>query len=127
MRTRLVHLIGWLSTRLLALLGLVQAAIAVTSHRLMRIVHSELVDHYEAVAGQQLELSELKALDAAFEIKKMASDDEEGWVPHHGIGLNMVADVLQQQHDWTPEDVNRFVQELTDETFSYGSINNYND
>ncbi len=86
----------------------------------MSRAHGQLASYYREATEQQHELHELKALSAAFDIKKMA-DSDEGWVDHHSIGLNMVAGILMEQHDWDPEDIHEFVEDLTDGHFSFAA------
>lgn len=88
--------------------------------RVMRLADPRRYAYVEATLGQHLELQELKALSAALDIKQLASSGE-GWEDHHSIGLDMVANVLILQHDWEPDDVNEFIEELTDGVFSYGA------
>ena len=50
----------------------------------MRLVNREEFDYWAAVSEQGQSLNELRALDAALEIKKLA-DLQGGWEMHHGI------------------------------------------
>lgn len=85
----------------------------------MRLVNKKEFDYYRAAYEQDSELTELKALSAALEIKGLA-EAMNGWEDHHGIGLNMVAGVLVEQTDWESEDVDDFVERLTEGYFAFG-------
>ena len=85
----------------------------------MRLVNKNEFDYYRAAYEQDSELTELKALSAALEIKGLA-EAMNGWEDHHGIGLNMVAGVLVEQTDWESEDVDDFVERLTEGYFAFG-------
>ena len=83
------------------------------------LVNKNEFDYYRAAYEQDSELTELKALSAALEIKGLA-EAMNGWEDHHGIGLNMVAGVLVEQTDWESEDVDDFVERLTEGYFAFG-------
>ncbi|QNJ25887.1 hypothetical protein SynSYN20_01560 [Synechococcus sp. SYN20] len=85
----------------------------------MKAADPTCFEYYEAVMVQGPELQELKALDAALDIKELAKG-QGGWANHHGIGLDMVSGVLIEQHGWDPEDVQDFVDDLTDGFFAFG-------
>lgn len=87
----------------------------------MRLANREEFDHIRASIEQQPELTEIKALSAAFEIKELAQQ-LNGWEDHHGIGLGMVGQVLIEQTDWEPEDVDDWVYRLSEGFFEYGEI-----
>jgi len=84
----------------------------------MRLVNRDEFDYIQASLEQKAELTEIKALSAALEIKGLA-ETMNGWEDHHGIGLEMVSGVLMDQCDWDPEDVNDWVERLSEGFFSY--------
>ena len=87
----------------------------------MRLVNREEFDYWAAVSEQGQSLNELRALDAALEIKELANL-QGGWEMHHGIGLDMVSEVLVEQSDWHPDDVHDFVERLSEGFFSFSDI-----
>ena len=87
----------------------------------MRLFNREEFDHTAASIEQAAELTEIKALSAAFEIKDLAQQIN-GWEDHHGIGLGMVGSVLVEQADWEPDDVDDFVDRLSDGFFAFGEV-----
>lgn len=119
MRAQLLHAIAWVSARHVAHFEAQKTLSANIGSFFMRIANPELFNYYKQSLEQQNELQEIKALSAALDIKKMA-EDGGGWVQHHGIGLDMVADVLVMQHGWDPDDVNDFVHELSGGYFNFG-------
>ena len=122
MRSQLLHAIAWLTTRHINHFEAQQKLIAVIGAWFMKRAHAELFFYYQATRTQHDELKELKALDAALEIKKLATDADgkTTWPDHAAIGLNMVAGVLIEHLEWEPEDVAAFVDDLTDGHFALG-------
>ena len=84
----------------------------------MKQADKDSFEYHEQLSLQREELQELKALSAAYDIKDLAEHDG-GWEDHHGIGLDMLAQVLVMQHGWEPEDVGQFVGELTEGFFDF--------
>ena len=87
----------------------------------MRLSNRQEFDYWQAVMEQGQALNELKALDAALEIKELANL-QGGWEMHHGVGLDMVSEVLVEQSEWDPEDVHDFVERLSEGFFSFSEI-----
>lgn len=119
MRAKLLHAIAWVSARHVAHFEAQKELAANIGAFFMKKANPELFNYYAESLAQQNELQEIKALSAALEIKKMASDGG-GWVSHHAIGLDMVAEVLVLQHGWDEDDVNDFVLEISDGYFNFG-------
>jgi len=119
MRTALMQAIAWISHRHMVHFEANKNLAGAVGAFFMRLVNQKEFDYYKASYEQQGELTELKALSAALEIKHLA-DNMDGWQDHHGIGLNMIAGVLMEQTEWEPEDVDDFVDRLTEGFFSYG-------
>lgn len=119
MRAKLLHAIAWVSARHVAHFEAQKELAANIGSFFMKMANPELFNYYAESLAQQNELQEIKALSAALEIKKMASDGG-GWVSHHAIGLDMVAEVLVLQHGWDEDDVNDFVHEISDGYFNFG-------
>ena len=119
MRSAAMQAIAWISTRHMAHFEAQKVLAGAIGAFFMRLVNREEFDYYKAAFEQQGELTELKALSAAFEIKELAHN-MDGWQDHHGIGLNMIAGVLMEQTEWEPEDVDDFVERLTEGFFAYG-------
>lgn len=87
----------------------------------MRLAHREEFDYHKATLEQGTALTELKALSAALEIKEL-SNLQGGWDNHHGIGLDMVGQVLIEQTEWDPEDVHDFIARLSEDFFAFGAL-----
>ena len=121
MRSLLMQTVAFISARHMAHFEANRNLAAGVGAFFMRLVNREEFDYYRATYEQQGELTELKALSAAFEIKHLA-DNMNGWEDHHGIGLNMVAGVLMEQTEWEPEDVDDFVDRLTEGFFNFGGL-----
>lgn len=85
---------------------------------LMKMVAPDIFAHAASAIEQNVELHELKVLQAAYEMKRLARH-AGGWQDHHGIGLDQIADVLVTQHDWEPEQVGDFVEALTEGHFVF--------
>ena len=118
MRTQIFQAIGWIAARHLAHYEAVKILTARLFSFGLKIANPKLFEYHSSVGEQFQELQELKALNGALAIKDLARSDG-GWEDHHGIGLNMVAAVLVEQHGWHPEDVNEWVDNLTDGFFNY--------
>jgi hypothetical protein len=123
-REKLLHAIAWLTARHIAHFEAQQRLIAVIGSWFMEKAHPALFSFYQQAQEQQEELQELKALDAALEIKKLNTNEigQTHWPDHAAIGLQMVAGVLIEQHDWEPEDVADFVDDLTEGHFSFNAF-----
>ena len=119
MRAQLLHAVAWVSARHVAHFEACKVLSANIGAFFMRKANPALFEYYEQSMLQAGDLQELKALGAALDIKKMATDNG-GWVDHHGIGLDMVADVRVMQHGWDPDDVSDFVEELSEGFFKFG-------
>ena len=119
MRTKLFHAIGWITARHMAHFDAQKVLTAKIGALFMKVADPKKFEYYEATMVQGPELQELKALSAALDIKAMA-EGQGGWADHHGIGLDMVSGVLMEQHGWEPEDVQDFVDNLTDGYFAFG-------
>ena len=124
MRTWLLHSIAWLTARHIAHFETWQVLCARIGQFLMRKANPSLHMYYAEAMLQQAELHELKALSAAYEIKSLHTDDVTGetdWPDHAAVGLNMVAAVLIEQHDWEPEDVGLFIDDLSEGVFNFAA------
>ena len=121
MRTQLLHAIAWISARHVRHFESCKTLSANIGAWFMRRADQKTFEYYEASMLQRNELQEIKALSAAMEIKDLAMNDG-GWDDHHGIGLEMVAGVLVDQHGWFPEDVDEFIEELSEGFFKFGSV-----
>lgn len=82
----------------------------------MKVASPEMLDHAQAVLGQKGILAEMAILRHCLQMKK-AVQHEGGWQHHHAASLDKVAFMLVNYHDWDPEDVGEFVEELTEGTF----------
>ena len=124
MREKILHAIAWLTARHIAHFEAQQKLVAVIGQWFMSLAHRELLSYYQQAQEQHDDLQELRALDAALEIKKMNTNEigEVHWPDHAAVGLNLVAGVLLEQHDWDPEDVADFVHELSDGHFSFNAL-----
>lgn len=121
MRSKLMHAIGWLTAGHCRHFEAQRTLMAEIGAFFMRLAHREEFDYHQAAYEQQIALTELKALSAALEIKDLASL-QGGWDDHHGIGLDMVGQVLMEQTEWEPEDVHDFVFDLSDGFFDFGPV-----
>ena len=119
MRKPLFQAIGWIAARHIAHYEAVKVLVARIGAYGLKITDPQQYEYFEQVQLQQVELQELKALNGALAIKDLAKANG-GWEDHHGIGLNMVAAVLIEQHDWDPADVDEWVHNLSDGFFSFG-------
>lgn len=125
MRAKLLHLIAWITARHIAHYEAMQVLIAKIGQFFMQRSHASLFQYYAETQLQAAEIHELKALSAAYDIKQMNTDKLTGevdWPDHAAVGLNMVAGVLIEQHDWDPEDVADFVDDLTEGYFSFNAV-----
>lgn len=122
MRQRIYGAVTWLAARHIQHFEANARLSGWIGAQFLRLIHQEAFNYHSAMSEQQGELSELKALSAALDIKSMAMNDE-GWEDHHGIGLNMVASVLIGQHGWHPSEVHDWVQQLSDGYFAFGNAN----
>jgi hypothetical protein len=120
-RTQIFQAIGWIAARHIAHYEAVKVLVANIGAIGLRLADPKQFSYYEQVQCQADDLQELRALNGALAIKELA-DRAGGWEDHHGIGLNMVASVLIEQHDWDPQDVNDWVRDLTDGFFNFGEI-----
>jgi hypothetical protein len=84
----------------------------------MKIAAPDLYSHAEASLMQRPELHELTILKVCFELQK-AAKLSGGWSEDHGYGLDRIAEVLVTEHDWEPEDVGSFVEDLTEGHFVF--------
>lgn len=121
MRSNLFHAVAWITARHLAHFEALKVLHASIGSMFMKLADPDRFAYYEACLVQGPELQELKALDAALDIKDLATA-QGGWAGHHGIGLDMVAGVLIEQHGWNPEEVQDFVEELSEGYFAFGDI-----
>lgn len=124
MRTWLLHSIAWVTARHIAHFEAWQVLCAQIGQWAMAKANPALHAYYAASMNQQLELHELRALSAAYDIKKMHTDEVTGetdWPDHAAVGLNMVAAVLIEQHDWEPEDVGLFIDDLSEGVFNFAA------
>jgi len=119
-RNKIFQAIGWIAARHIAHYEAVKVLVASIGALALKLDDPKQFNYYEQVQLQSEELQELKALNGALAIKELA-DNSGGWEDHHGIGLNMVASVLIEQHDWDPQDVNDWVRDLTDGYFNFGA------
>ena len=125
MRSWLLHSIAWLTARHIAHYEAMQVLLAKIDQFFMQRSDAALFAYYSESQLQQEELHELKALSAAYEIKRLNTDQFTGktdWPDHAAIGLNMVAGVLIEQHDWDPDDVADFVDDLSDGFFNFNEM-----
>ena len=125
MRSWLLHSIAWLTARHIAHYEAMQVLLAKIGQFFMQRSDAALFAYYSESQLQQEELHELKALSAAYEIKRLNTDQFTGktdWPDHAAIGLNMVASVLIEQHDWDPDDVADFVDDLSDGFFNFNEM-----
>ena len=121
MRKTLFQAIGWIAARHIAHFEAVKMLTATIGALALKLADPVQFNYYEQVQLQQDDLQELKALNGALAIKDMAAANG-GWEDHHGIGLNMVASVLIEQHGWDPAEVDEWVNHLTDGFFSFGEL-----
>ena len=84
----------------------------------MQLAAPKLYLHAESTVTQKPELHELMVLSACYDLKK-AARLSGGWSEDHGHGLDQIAHVLVTQHDWDPEDVGAFVEDLTEGHFMF--------
>lgn len=124
MRAKLLHAIAWLTARHIAHYEAHQKLMAVIGQWLMEKADPKLFNYYQQAQLQQEELQELKALDAALEIKKMNTNEvgETHWPDHAAIGLNMVAATLVEHLGWDPADVTDFIDDLTEGHFAFNEL-----
>lgn len=129
MRSKLLHAIAWVTARHIAHFQAWEQLVSRIGSFLMLKANPAEFHYYTQVQEQLMELQELKALDAAFEIKKLATNEigETHWPDHAAIGLNMVAGVLIEQHDWDPDDVHDFVEDLTSGYFNFQAVDDEDD
>ena len=125
-RTKLFHAIGWITARHMAHFEAQKVLLATIGAWFMKVADPVRFEYYESSMVQGPELQELKALSAALDIKELAKG-QGGWSDHHGIGLDMVSGVLIEQHGWMPEDVQDFVEDLTDGYFAFGNPDDLDD
>ena len=124
----LLHSIAWITARHLKHYEQMQRLVAQIGQTLMKGADPVTHAYYAESLLQREELHELKALSAAFDIKDMHTDELSGetdWPDHASVGLNMVASVLIEQHDWEPEEVGLFINDLSDGVFAFHSIDEY--
>ena len=126
MRRALMNAAGWVSAKHIQHFQANAELSARVGVFFMRLFNRAEFDHTAASLEQQAELTEIKALSAAFEIKELA-ENINGWESHHGIGLQMVSSVLMEQTDWEPEDVNDFVDRLSDGFFQFSDVDYYDE
>jgi len=120
MRALFLEAAAWVTMRHMAHFEANRKLAASIGQFFMRRIDRKAYDYHQAISEQGSALTELKALSAAFEIKEMAHS-QNGWEDHHGIGLDMVAGVLMEQTEWEPNDIDDFVERLTEGFFSYGA------
>lgn len=115
---RWFRLIAWVTARHLMHYQALLQRISQLGAQLMRLANPEMFNHAQVALGQAQELSELRVLAAAYQLKSQARQDG-GWKTRHGEPLDMIANALVQVHDWEPEDVGNFVEALTEGEFVY--------
>ena len=121
----LLHSIAWLTARHIAHYEAMQTLVARIGSWGMARANGPLFMYYAQTQQQAAELHELKALSAALEIKGIHTDEitgETDWPDHAAIGLNMVAGVLIEQHDWEPDVVHALISDLSDGLFSFHEV-----
>ena len=117
---RLFGLIAWLTHRHMLHHQKIAELIGAVGAWFMKLAAPRIYEHAEAAIEQQVGLQELNVLNLCLEIKRAATL-QGGWQDHHGVGLDQVAHILVQQHDWDPYDVGVFVEQLTDGHFVFAS------
>ena len=125
-REKLFRLTAWITHRHMMhhqRISEIQGAIGAW---IMHKIAPSIYEHAEAAIGQQGELHELRALGVCFDMQH-AAKLSGGWQDHHGTGLDQVANILVQQHDWDPEDVGMFVEQLTDGHFVFAHTDDDDD
>lgn len=118
MKQILFRFVGWVAARHVLHYQAVMVAAGRAGATALRLIDAERLGYYEQTQQQGDDLQELKVLGAAVEIKESALA-QGGWEDHHAIALGMIGNVLMQQHDWNPEEVDEWVTTLTDEHFSF--------
>lgn len=124
---RWFRLIAWVTARHLMHYQAVLQAGSQLGAFLMRLVNPEMFRHAQIALTQAQELSELRVLSAAFDLKTQVRQEGKGWKTRHGEPLDMIADALVNGHDWEPEDVGRFVGALTEGVFVYAGADDDDD
>lgn len=115
-REQVFKTIAWITARHLMHYQAIMQLLASVGARFMQVTAPDIYVHAASTMQQNAELHELKALQAAYEMKRLARH-AGGWQDHHGIGLDQIADVLVMEHDWELEEVGTFVEELTEGHF----------
>lgn len=124
-RDRLFRLIAWITAGHLTHWQAQQKWISALGQFAMKRASPVRWTHAELVTYQQQELQELQALSACYELKRHARLIG-GWHDKHGEQLDAVAAVLVLQHDWQPEEVGTFVEDLTEGHFMF-AIHDHDD
>lgn len=126
MRRFLFKCIAWITAHHIDHYEAVKGLLANIGATLMKFADPLSFGHAEQSMEQAEDLHELKALAAAFDLRDMA-ERQGGWEDHHGIALDMLADILINRHDWDPEDVALFIENLTDGVFALSKADDEED
>ena len=115
MRSALFVFFAYANQRLLSRIDIISETLTQIiihfAHAIFLIIDSERMDHVRSSVEQRDAISELRVFNL---IKEVADDaiNYGAWNEEHETKLNVVGNILYNEHDWEVEEVHRYLTEV---------------